>query len=172
MHPWTTMCWLKLPHVPWNQTPPPYSGGLRRCHVSHSSGTHLPAWEGSIATTCPMAPYPISLLRKFLVLPCVPRLQTPPPCSGGLRHCHVSCDPQRAAALKNKERLSWPNYAAGLACFQGVTACFRDACHPSHHGMQDVRVGGTNNACKACGQAATLLHWPCRTLTRDNYSVR
>jgi hypothetical protein len=79
-----------LPHVPRHRTPPPCSGGLRRCHMSHGSGSCLPAHEGSDAATCPTAPELASLLGRAPTLPCVPRLGTLPPCSGGLRCCHVS----------------------------------------------------------------------------------
>jgi hypothetical protein len=40
--------------------------------------------------TCPTAPDPASLPRRALALLRVPRLQTLPPCSGGLQRCHVS----------------------------------------------------------------------------------
>jgi hypothetical protein len=39
-----------------------------RCHVSCGSGPRLPI-EGSGAATCPMAPYPASLLRRAPTLP-------------------------------------------------------------------------------------------------------
>jgi hypothetical protein len=45
---------LVLPRVTRLRTPPPYSGGLRFCHMSHGSGPCLPAREGSGAVTCPM----------------------------------------------------------------------------------------------------------------------
>jgi hypothetical protein len=53
---------------------PPCSGGLRRCHVSRGSRSCLPAREGSVATTCPTAPDPASLLKRAPTLPHVPRL--------------------------------------------------------------------------------------------------
>jgi hypothetical protein len=40
--------------------------------------------------TCLAAPDPASLSRQALALPRTPRLQTPPPCSGGFQSCHVS----------------------------------------------------------------------------------
>jgi hypothetical protein len=40
------------------------------CHVSHSTRSRLPTWEGSNAATCPAAP-------------------DPAPCLRGLRRCHV-----------------------------------------------------------------------------------
>jgi hypothetical protein len=43
-----------LPRVPQLRTPPPYIGGLRRCHASRGTGPHLPASEGSGATARPM----------------------------------------------------------------------------------------------------------------------
>jgi hypothetical protein len=81
---------LALLRVPRFWILSPCSGGLRRCHVSHGSGSCLPAWEGSGATTCPAAPNPASLLKRVLVLPHIPRLWILPPCSGGLRRCHAS----------------------------------------------------------------------------------
>jgi hypothetical protein len=115
-----------LPRAPRLRTPPPYSGGLWCCHMSHSSRPRLPAREGSSATMCNTAPEPVSLLRRAPVLPCGPQLWTLPPYSGGLRCCrmphdfrpcllaqgeglrccHMSCDPQRVTSLKNKESLS------------------------------------------------------------------
>jgi hypothetical protein len=64
---------LVLPCAPWLRTPPPYSGGLRCCHVSHSFGPRLPAQEGSGATTCPTAPNPASLLGRAPILSRVPQ---------------------------------------------------------------------------------------------------
>jgi hypothetical protein len=106
-----------LPRASRLQTSPPCSGGLRCCHVSHGSRLRLPTRKGSGAATCHTAPDPVSQLGRALVLPCAPRLWTLPLCSGGLRRCHVPRDPQRAAGLKNKERLSCPTNAARLACF-------------------------------------------------------
>jgi hypothetical protein len=63
-----------------------------------------------------------------------------------------------------KERHSWPTYVAGLTYFQGTWRL-------SHHGLQDVRSGGTIMACKTCGHAATVLHRPCWSLARHNYSA-
>jgi hypothetical protein len=99
---------------------------LPPCHLSHGFRPRLPGWEGSGAATCNTALDPASLLERALVLPHAPRLWTPPLYSGGLRcyhvsrgsepclptrggglwRCHVSHDPQRAANLKNIERLS------------------------------------------------------------------
>jgi hypothetical protein len=97
-----------LPCVTWFWTPPPCLGEFQCRHVSHSFGPHLPTQEGSGAATCPTAPDPASLLRKAPVLSC-------------------ARDPQRVAGLKNKEMFNWPTYAVRLVCFQGATACFRDA---------------------------------------------
>jgi hypothetical protein len=54
------------------------------------SGSCLPDRKGSDAAMCHVAPNPSSLLMRALALPRVPRLWILPPCSGGLRHCHVS----------------------------------------------------------------------------------
>jgi hypothetical protein len=47
------------------------------CHVPHSTGTCLSARVGSEATMCPVTPEPASLIRRALVPPCIPSLQTP-----------------------------------------------------------------------------------------------
>jgi hypothetical protein len=91
------------------------------------SESSVPSRDGSGAATCPVALDPVSLLGRAPGLPRVPRHRTLPPCSGGLRRCHVSCSSLWAAVLKNKERLNWPTYAARLVCFQGMTARYRDA---------------------------------------------
>jgi hypothetical protein len=58
--------------------------------MPHGSEPRLPAQEGSGGATCLTAPDPASLLGG----------------GGALWRYHVSHDPQRAADLKNKERLS------------------------------------------------------------------
>jgi hypothetical protein len=58
-------------------------------HMPRSFRPCLPAWEGSGAATCFMAPDPASLFGRAPVLPHVPRLWIMPPCSGGLRCYHV-----------------------------------------------------------------------------------
>jgi hypothetical protein len=44
-----------LPRVTQPRTLPPSSRGLRCCRTSRGSGSRLPTWEGSGATTCSMA---------------------------------------------------------------------------------------------------------------------
>jgi hypothetical protein len=73
MHPLTATCSTAL-------DPASLQGGLRCYHVSYGSGPRLPAKVGSGTATCPTAPEPTSLMRWALVLPCVQRLRTPPPC--------------------------------------------------------------------------------------------
>jgi hypothetical protein len=91
-----------LPCAPRHRILPSCSGGLRRCQVSHGTGSRLPtlegsgaamcptggpcltAREGSIATTCPTALDLASLLAWAPALPHVPRHRIPPPSSGGL----------------------------------------------------------------------------------------
>jgi hypothetical protein len=60
---------LTLPRVPRLRILHPYSGGLRRCHVSCSSGSRLPTREGFGAATCPTALNPASLLGRAPALP-------------------------------------------------------------------------------------------------------
>jgi hypothetical protein len=79
-----------LPRAPRLRIPRPCLGGLRRCHMSRSSGACLPDREGSGAAMCPAAPDPASLLGRDLALPRAPQLWTPRPYSVGLQRCHVS----------------------------------------------------------------------------------
>jgi hypothetical protein len=100
-----------LPCVSRLTTLPPCSKGLRRCHVfpgseprlpareqfrcchvSHASGPCLLAWESSSVATCSTGPDSASMPGRASELPHVPRLRTPAPYSGGLRHCHMSHD--------------------------------------------------------------------------------
>jgi hypothetical protein len=97
-----------LPHVPRPRTLPPYRGGLRRCHMSLSSGPHLPNEVGFGAAMCLMAPG-----SAFL--------------RGELRCCHMSHGPQRAVDYKNKKDCC-TRHAARLACFQGTLTRYRGAC--------------------------------------------
>jgi hypothetical protein len=115
---------LALSRVSWQRIPSPYLGGLWYCHVSHYTKPHLHAREGSGAAMCPVALDPTSLLGRAMVLARAPWLRRSPPCSRELQCCHVSHRSLWATDLKNIERLSWPTYAARLACFHGVPACF------------------------------------------------
>jgi hypothetical protein len=105
-----------LPRVSRFRIRSPCSVGLQCCQVFRDSRSCLPAQEGSGAATCPVAPDPASLLRRAPTLPRVLRHRPPPPCSGGLRCCHVSYGSLWAVDIKNKERLSWSTYTARLAC--------------------------------------------------------
>jgi hypothetical protein len=58
--------------------------------MHYSTGSCLPAWEGSGVVACPTALDPTSLLGRAPALPRVPRIQIMCPCSGWLRRCHVS----------------------------------------------------------------------------------
>jgi hypothetical protein len=74
VHPRTTTCPTALnptsllgrtpvlPRVTRLRTPPPSSGGLWCCHLSHGYGPRLAAQEGSGAVTCPTTPNPAFLL--------------------------------------------------------------------------------------------------------------
>jgi hypothetical protein len=64
--------------------------GFTCCHVSYSSGPHLPVKVGSDATMCPVAPDLASLSRWAPMLPCVPQLHTSPPRCDGLWCCHMA----------------------------------------------------------------------------------
>jgi hypothetical protein len=63
MHPCAAMCSTALDCTPCRC-------GVWRCHVSCSSGPHLPAEAGSSAATCPIASNLASLPGWALVLPC------------------------------------------------------------------------------------------------------
>jgi hypothetical protein len=52
------------------------------------------------------------------MLPRAPWLRTLPPCWGVFRCYHVSCDPQRATYLKNKERFSCNDMQQGSRVFK------------------------------------------------------
>jgi hypothetical protein len=95
-----------LPRVSRFRIRSPCSVGLQCCHVFRGSRSCLPFREGSGAVTCPVASDPTSLLGRAPALPRVPRHRPPPPCSGGLRCCHVSCGSLWVVDIKNKERLS------------------------------------------------------------------
>jgi hypothetical protein len=60
------------------------------CHMPYNAGSYLPAREGSGVVTCPTALDPASMLGRAPMLPCVSWLRILPPCSGGIRRCHVS----------------------------------------------------------------------------------
>jgi hypothetical protein len=86
------------------------------CYASRGSRPRLPTREGSRATMCPMTMDLISLLRRAPGTPCVPQLQTPPPCTGGLRGYHVSHYPWET----NKEVFGYNGQATRLTCYRGV----------------------------------------------------
>jgi hypothetical protein len=58
-----------LPCVPLHRSSPPYSGGLRCCHMPHGSGLYLPSREGSGTATCLVASDLASLLKRAMTLP-------------------------------------------------------------------------------------------------------
>jgi hypothetical protein len=68
----TTLLWRApiLPRVTRLRTPPPSSGGLWCCHLSHGYGPRLAAREGSGAVTCPTTPNPAFLLGGGLLRGC------------------------------------------------------------------------------------------------------
>jgi hypothetical protein len=59
-------------HIPWRQTRPPDTEGLRCHHVSHSVRPHMPARKGSGVTMCLAVPDPASQHGRALSSPCVP----------------------------------------------------------------------------------------------------
>jgi hypothetical protein len=136
-----------LPCVPQHRTPPPSSGGLRCCHVTHNSGPCLLAREGSGAAMRPMALNFASRLERALVLPHVPQLRTPPPSSGKLRCYHASRSTLRIVGNKNNN----PGHAARPACYRGRCVRYQGKLTPWTYKMcgrwrikykQDVWTGG------------------------------
>jgi hypothetical protein len=61
-----------------------------RCHVSYSSGPHLPIKVDSDAATRTTTPDLTTLLWRALVMPCGPLLRTSHPRQGELRRYHMS----------------------------------------------------------------------------------
>jgi hypothetical protein len=100
----------KLPHVPRRRTPPPYSRGLWRCHMSHGSRPRLPTLEGSRATTCPMGLGTASLLRRAPVLP---RAHSFGPCLPAQEHSVAATCP---TALRGPQALRIKKGLAGHLC--------------------------------------------------------
>jgi hypothetical protein len=126
--------------------------------------------------TCPTAPDPASLPRRALALPHVPWLWTLPPCSRGLRCCHMShgsgprlpawegsgaatyrmaLDPasllERALVLPCAPRLrTWPPYSGGLRC-----------CHVPHSSGPRLPARGGSGAVTCTvtltGQCALIM---------------
>jgi hypothetical protein len=193
-----------LPCAPRHRILPSNSGGLRRCHVSHGTRSRLPARDGSTAAMWPTAPDPASLLGRAPVLPCVPRHQILPPCSGGLRRYHVSHGTAsrlparegsgtatyhtapdlasllgRAPALPCVTQLCGPQTSRIKKDLDGIPmqldsrvskACLQVSMVPNIRaiiGLQDMWVGSTVNACKACRQAATM-RLQCSASTMDH----
>jgi hypothetical protein len=93
-----------------------------------------PREESSDTATCSSALDLASLLRWAPALPCGPSLASP---RGELWCCHVPHGPQRALDHRNKEGPNCSRHTAELTCVQSTVAYYRDAC-------------------KVCGQAATV----------------
>jgi hypothetical protein len=81
VHPCTALCLVALDpaSLPRHTSVLPCAPRLQ---------THVPAREGSSATTCRTTSDPASLLGRALVLTCVTQLWTLPPYSGGFWCCH------------------------------------------------------------------------------------
>jgi hypothetical protein len=97
------------PRVMWLRTPPPYWGGLRRCHMSHNFR-------------------PASLLRMATTLPRVPRLQTRLPVGEGSG---------TAAGLKYKGSHHWLSRAFKIHVFPRRTCTQVPKAHAYSATMSD-----------------------------------
>jgi hypothetical protein len=101
-----------LPRVPRLWILPPCLRGLRRCHVSHGSGSCLPAREGSGAATCPTALITAYLFGRALTLPCVPQIQILPPAQEG--SSAVTCPTASSLTSLLRRALTLPHVFAAL----------------------------------------------------------
>jgi hypothetical protein len=110
-----------LSRIPQLRTPPPYEGGLWGHHASCVPGPRLPAWEGSEAATCLMAPDPTSLL-------------------GGLWRRHAS----RGTGSKHPAL-----EGTGVMTFPATHGERIQKYSPGPRHLQDVRPGGDIMTCKA-----------------------
>jgi hypothetical protein len=127
-----------LPHISWLRTPPPCEGGLQGCHAFRGPRPRLPAWEGSEAAMCPVAPDPASLL-------------------GGLRRCHASRDTRskhpawegtRATAFPATHGERIKKYSTTMVRLEG--SCVTEERSPGLRHLLDMQAGGDIMTCKAC----------------------
>jgi hypothetical protein len=158
MHPRITMCCTAsdpasigrasvLPCVTRLQTMPSCSGGVRCCHVPHSSGLCLPAGGGGGGSDS------------------ATWLRTLPPCLGGLRCYHVphGSEPYLPAREGGSNIVTYPTTLRGLQVLRikkelAAMACSKAHMFPRHaralsRSLQDMRADGIIMTCKPCGQA-------------------
>jgi hypothetical protein len=101
------------------------------------SGPRLPSREGYDAIVCPTAPNPASPM-------------------GGLRRCHASRGSLWAMGHKHKEKPNWHTYVASPCVSKARVHVSKTPDNRAIMGVQDVWVGSAFNACKTCGQMATM----------------
>jgi hypothetical protein len=127
--------------------------GLRNCHVSSGSGTHLPDRKGSGATMCIVAPDPLGGLW-CAACPAASDLAS---LSGGLRAttCHaVPCGP-RASNIK-KSLTSLPVQLGSHVPNARTHICKTPDANVIM-GLQDVWTSSAFNAYKTCRQTTHLM---------------
>jgi hypothetical protein len=144
------------PRAQLHQTLPLCQGGLRHCHVSSVSRPHLPAREGSGATTCIMALDPTSLLRRALEPPYGLRLRTLPPCREGFGTATHPTVPYGSLASSIKKNLPGLPKQLGSHVSKAHTHVSETLDVRAIMGLQDMRASDAFSAYKTCGQTVTL----------------
>jgi hypothetical protein len=135
-----------------HRTLPPSQCELWGCHVSSGSRTCLPAKVGSDVATCIMTPNSLGGLQSTTYSVAL----DPASLLGGLQAAMrpaVPCGPRASNIKKSLAGLPVrldpcvPNVHAHISKTLDVRAIM---------GLQDVRAGSAVNACKICGQVATI----------------
>jgi hypothetical protein len=154
MRPHTAMCPAALESAtllsegsgvatcPMSLTPSLLLGGLRRCHVSCGSGSHLSIWGGSSAATCPSASDPASPHRRAPALTRVPQLRTAPTSEVGSSADTCPMALRRSWTIGIKKVL--------VAMASSKAHVFLRHTHVLLRRLQDVRPGGIIMTCKPC----------------------
>jgi hypothetical protein len=138
------------------RTPPPYQGGLWRYHMSSGSRPRLRTREGSCAATCAVASDPISLLERAPALPRVLRLRTRPPRWESFSAATCPTVPYGPRATGIKKNLADLPMQLGLCISEASMHVSKMSDVRAIMSLQDVRKDNVFNACKTCGQIATM----------------
>jgi hypothetical protein len=132
--------------------------------MTYSARSCLPARECFGTATGPAALDPASLLERAPTLPRVPWLGILPPCSGGLRRCHVSHGSDYCLPVwEGSDAAMCPTDPDPASCLGGLQCC-----HVSHGTIPHLLAQeGSNAATCLCSSlwAADLnnnerLRWP------------
>jgi hypothetical protein len=126
--------WLQgarvLPHVSWQQLPPPSSGRLWCHHASRGASSHLPA-RGELG--CRHASRGVSFcLPAPRVPPCVPWRQLLTPSSGQLGCRHVSHDALQTAGYQGIR--IFPDRITIVISYRGVRISSKTPHYKAHTG--------------------------------------